>query len=325
MRNSCKSRVLLLLNLLHFSVVEKRRCLFLFGLCKPLYHKKNKYAVWLCASSEQEISRDILQEQNYLLYSVAKRRDLIQSVETSYAQRVEIVKREPIPPFELILSVDEANALLFYEKFVDQVRGTRYFKESRLEKHHVKPRHEGGGDEESNILFASVEDHTAIHVYRYLAYGRIGDLFAYRLRVSDTEERAKLRSENAVATNRINKTGRFNSETQRMLGLRGGPKGGSRNTLSQQEARSRVGQTHGRASGMGNQSPYLRTILQQELCWTYKDEIAFKTTAAEAGIDIINQLNCFRPGSIKNISSFYKVFHKKRKQMYGWTLKEEKP
>ena len=72
----------------------------------------------------------------------------------------------------------------------------------------------------------------------------MGDLFAYRLRVSDTKERAKLRSENAVATNRIKKKGRFNTDTQKMLGLRGGPKGGSKNTLSQQQARSKVGQTH---------------------------------------------------------------------------------
>ena len=143
--------------------------------------------------------------------------------------------------------------------------------------------------------------------------------------MSDTKERAKLRSENAVATNRMNKKGRFNPEMQRMLGLRGGPKGGSRNTLSQQESRSKVGQTHGRATGMGNQSPRLKTILQQNLCWTYKDGVAFETAPAAAAIDIINQLNCFRPGSIKNASTFYKVFHDERKQIYGWTLRKEKP
>ena len=98
------------------------------------------------------------------------------------------------------------------------MKGTQYPERIRLEKHHIKPKHENGGDEKSNILFASTEDHTAIHVYRYLAYGKMGDLFAYRLRVSDTKERAKLRSENAVATNRMNKKGRFNPETQRMLG-----------------------------------------------------------------------------------------------------------
>ena len=107
---------------------------------------------------------------------VAKRRDLIQSVEENYAQRVEIVKKEPIPAFKLILSGDEANALLFYEAFLDQVKGTQYPERIRLEKHHIKPRHENGGDD---IFFASVEDHTAIHVYRYLAYGEMGDLFAY--------------------------------------------------------------------------------------------------------------------------------------------------
>jgi hypothetical protein len=256
---------------------------------------------------------------------VAKKQDMKQLVEEDYTQRVEMIKKEPLPPFELILSVDKANALLFYEEFLDQVKSTNYPEESRLEKHHIKPRHEDGGDQESNILFASVEDHTAIHVYRYLAFGKTGDLFAYRLRVSDTEERAKLRSENAVAANRISKKGRFNSETQRMLGLRGGPKGGSRNTFSQQEARSKVGQTHGRATGLGNQSPRLKTILQQKLHWTYRDGVAFETTPAKAAIDIINQLNRFRPGSIKNTETFYKVFHGERKQIYGWTLRKEKP
>jgi hypothetical protein len=56
MRNSRNSRVALLLNILHSSVVEKRRGLFLSGLCQPLYHKKDKYALWLCASSDIYVS-----------------------------------------------------------------------------------------------------------------------------------------------------------------------------------------------------------------------------------------------------------------------------
>jgi hypothetical protein len=61
------------------------------------------------------------------------------------------------------------------------------------------------------------------------------------------------------------------------------------------------------------------------LCWTYKDGVSFKTAPAEAAIDIVNQLNCLRSGAIKNASTFYKVLHDKRKQMYGWTLRKEKP
>jgi hypothetical protein len=76
---------------------------------------------------------------------------------------------------------------------------------------------------------------------------------------------------------------------------------------------------------MGNQSPRLKTILQQNLCWSYKDGFAFETAPATAAIDIINQLNCLCPGSIKNASTFYKVFHGERKQIYGWNLKKEKP
>lgn len=214
-------------NLLLSSAIEKKHYLLLSCLLQSPYSNRDKGAVWLCASSEQgsvkpsQTFQEVLQKPRVC---VDKKRDFIQSVEENYAQRVLIVKRvcvdkkQPIPAFKL----DEANALLFYEEFLGQVKNTQYSKKIRLEKHHIKPKHEKGSDEESNILFASVEDHTAIHVYRYLAYGKMGDLFAYRLRVSDTEERAKLRSENAVATNRLNKKGRFNSETQRALGLRGG-------------------------------------------------------------------------------------------------------
>ncbi len=63
---------------------------------------------------------------------VAKKQDMKQLVEEDYTQRVEMIKKEPLPPFELILSVDKANALLFYEEFLDQVKSTNYPEESRL-------------------------------------------------------------------------------------------------------------------------------------------------------------------------------------------------
>lgn len=212
---------MLLLNLLFSSSIKKKSHAFLFCLSQLPYHKRDKSVICLCDSSEQEIFWDLLQKPRG---HVTKKQYLIQSVEENYAQRVELVKKEPIPAFKLIMSVDEATAQLFYEKFIDQVKVTKYPEGVRLEKHHIKPRHENGGNEKNNILLTSVKGHTAIHVYRYLAYGKMGDLFAYRLRVSDTEERAKLRSENAVATNRMSKKGRFNLETQRRLGLRGGAK-----------------------------------------------------------------------------------------------------
>ena len=75
MRNSINSRVLLLLNLLFSSAIEKKRYFFLSCLHQSLCHKKDKGTVWSCASSEQEISRDVLQKPRG---RVAKRRDLIQ-------------------------------------------------------------------------------------------------------------------------------------------------------------------------------------------------------------------------------------------------------
>ena len=120
MENNHNSRVVLLLNSLSSSTLEKRHYLLLFLLGSSSYHKRGKILLCLCTSSEQEISKDILEKPRG---RVAKRRHLIQSVEEDYTQRVEIVKKEPTPSlirfcrkrkrgghrtptFELILSVD---------------------------------------------------------------------------------------------------------------------------------------------------------------------------------------------------------------------------
>ena len=136
MINRRSNFVVLVLNFLFSSAIEKKPYFFLSCLHKSLYHKRNKVAVWLYASSEQKNFQDVLQKPRG---RVAKRRDFIQSIEENYAQRVEIIKKEPIPAFKLILPVDEANALLFYEKFLDRVKGMQYPKKIRLEKHHIKP------------------------------------------------------------------------------------------------------------------------------------------------------------------------------------------
>ena len=46
-------------------------------------------------------------------------------------------------------------------------------------RHHINPRHNGGGDEPENIVFLTIEEHSEAHFLLYLEYGRREDWDAY--------------------------------------------------------------------------------------------------------------------------------------------------
>ena len=75
MINRRSNPIVLVLNLVFSSAIEKKPYFFLSCLHKSLYHKRNKGVVWLCASSEQKNFQDVPRGR------VAKRRDFIQSIE----------------------------------------------------------------------------------------------------------------------------------------------------------------------------------------------------------------------------------------------------
>ena len=220
------------------------------------------------------------------------------------------------------IAIDEDQAKQFYEEFLVYLQAKEYLSSVPLEKHHILPKHAGGGDEPSNLISISPEDHVAVHMCRYQAFGEKGDELAYLMRLTDSNERAQLRAKAAVLANRQRGNGFFNSDWQRIQGLKGGKVSGSMNTPEQQRARSRIGKMFGRTTGLGNQSSSLKEVLRHELHWVYNNGDKFITSPAKSAQEIITQLNELRPFSIKNSSAFYKVFHGERKKMYGWTLEK---
>ncbi len=52
--------------------------------------------------------------------------------------------------------------------------------EKVLHKHHIIPRHAGGTDDESNLVYLTVEEHAEAHRLLYEQYGRKEDYLAWR-------------------------------------------------------------------------------------------------------------------------------------------------
>ena len=46
--------------------------------------------------------------------------------------------------------------------------------------HHIKPKHMGGGNEPSNLMLVSVQEHAELHLALYLEYGYYDDWIAYQ-------------------------------------------------------------------------------------------------------------------------------------------------
>jgi hypothetical protein len=202
-----------------------------------------------------------------------------------------------------------------------------------LEKHHITPRFEGGTDDPENLILLTVKEHVIAHWLRWKVKGKRGDYTAFLFRIGDTEEALQLQREaimNARERDRENQAGFFNSDFQRKMGSRGGIIGGSRNTEAQFLARQEVGLTYGRQTGIGNQSPGLRTFIDNYSIWCYTnnktdEKLYCLVSPKSAFVDVTRQLEVFVPGLIKNSSSMHKLFAQRtssnwRPQMYGWKI-----
>lgn len=64
--------------------------------------------------------------------------------------------------------------------------------------HHIIPRHAGGTDDPSNLIYLSVEDHAAAHEDLYSQYRRLGDLVAWQCLSGKTTFSEKLRKELSI-------------------------------------------------------------------------------------------------------------------------------
>lgn len=216
-------------------------------------------------------------------------------------------------------------AIEYYYSFLNSLENKRYESTVLMEKHHVFQKHGGGTDAPENLISVSIEDHVLLHYYRYRAFGAIGDKLAYLFRISDNDKRSRLRSEALVAANKKAQRLFWDKNWQRKQGLKGGSKGGLANTEKQFKARQAVGTIYGRQVGMKNQSDKLKEIIKHPIKWMYNnketgDSDIFETKPSRIAAELIAQLNTFKPNSIKNGSSFYKILYKERCQMYGWSM-----
>lgn len=111
----------------------------------------------------------------------------------------------------------------------------------------------------------SVRDHCFLHWVRWKTYGKPQDGQAYAWRKGDTNEIVRMRLLTIVAFNRKHKLGWFDSQIQSELGKIGGKKGGKANSELQKSHRRELGLRYGQLSGIKNQSPFLKVVLENQL------------------------------------------------------------
>jgi len=232
-----------------------------------------------------------------------------------------------------------------YSSFMESCKKKKYPTDTILEKHHIIPKHEGGGNEESNLIRLSIKDHIAAHWLRWQVFGSLDDRRAYLFRVSTPEERVKLQLEIIkanVAEYKKNNMFFYNSDFQRKQGLKGGSKGGFANTQAQWDARSRVGLKFGPIVGKSNQSPEMLVFLSKVSLWQFKGYLkkdgTYFSQAKKGPSDstkvmfyaavlpkelfknVAEVLSSFAPGSINlnNVACMYKLVYDRNKRIYGW-------
>lgn len=218
-----------------------------------------------------------------------------------------------------------------YQKYMEYLRTKPTTGDT--ENHHILPKHMQGGDDPSNLIKISVRGHILAHLLLYLEQGGRGNLLAYAIRQSTQHYDLKSQGKLVNFMNKILKKGWYNSQVQSRLGKMGGSLGGSKNTSAQQTARSIVGSTYGRVTGIGNQSEKLRNLLQTNLVFEHKNALGVHIVVSnvESVVEIAENINL--QCDSKNISSvkldltkvkkggpFYGLVKGTKPSAYGWTL-----
>lgn len=226
-----------------------------------------------------------------------------------------------------------------YIKLMQEKRNNSQGIESRMEKHHILPRFEGGDNSNQNRILLTVKEHVIAHWIRYKSLNKTQDLAAYLFRIGDTNEALKLRDKNVKAArekDRESKLGFFDSKFQTKMGQRGGPIGGSADTESQFLARQKVGLTYGRITGIGNQKDKLREFVSSFSIWAFSlkaknepyskdrgEEFYSLLSPKESFVEVVSKLKEFRKNRIeegKNIATMHKLVYKQRNNMFGWRI-----
>ena len=218
-----------------------------------------------------------------------------------------------------------------YMKFMEHLK-TKPVQGPR-EKHHIVPKHMGGTDQPSNLIAISVRDHCLAHLLLYLEKGKRGDLIAYVLRQSSQHIDMKSQGQRIAFINKTLGNNRWNSNMQRELGLRGGSKGGLKNSEAQKIARSAVGREWGRSVGLSRQSEHLKGQLSMTLVFQHKDRLdeMFYVPSQGSVVEIARFLNqecesrqfpelTLDLAKVQAGGPFYGLIKMTKKSAYGWVI-----
>ncbi len=118
----------------------------------------------------------------------------------------------------------------------------------------------------------------------------------------------------------------WSSEWQKTQSLKGARKGGLANSVTQFEARSKVGKTFGRQFGLSRQTPKTLERLKGTFCFFRHDkpDIIYQFNPPfRSFADISNILDLLSEQKITRRTCFQKVFNRERLGMYGWKLLKE--
>lgn len=154
-----------------------------------------------------------------------------------------------------------------YLTYIDLLRNNNYPEGTKLENHHILPRHNGGSDEPSNLIKLSVPHHAITHWLLWKEFNNQYDKIAFTLKISVNEERKSIASKLLQEKYRQEDRLFYNSKYQQAMGSIGGKKGGSAGTSKQYEARRNVGLAYGRQTGILRQSNEVKQFISKYSIW----------------------------------------------------------
>ena len=109
-----------------------------------------------------------------------------------------------------------------YFQFLEFVRTVKYEPEVITELHHEPPHHTNESSDFSPLnVRASLEHHAKLHYYRWLAFGQVEDKIAWMWRAGQTEEARKDMNKKRIETCQERKRGFWDGALQSDLGKRG--------------------------------------------------------------------------------------------------------
>ncbi len=222
--------------------------------------------------------------------------------------------------------------ITIYEQFIEYLKKeekTLNLKDNNLEKHHIKPLHDGGLPD-GEVVICSDKNHTLAHYYRYLTFKQVGDSVAFKMRWNQTigiKERALL----GVEKHKKSKKLFWDPEWQSIQGKKGGKISGQKNALLYRQGYIMKWTikcyTYWQFNYI-NQDDKIKFLKNKKLIEnndifiteSNNEFVILKIKPQTTFTKLTFILNSINLCSIKDVSSFAKIARGQRKKYYNWEL-----